>query len=617
MYCSVCGEELSRETKELELASHTAGEAVEENRVESTCTVAGSYDSVVYCSVCGEELSRETKSIAATGHSYGEWSETKAATCMEVGEERRDCQNCDHFETQEIAINASAHTGNNHTENAKDATCSAEGYTGDTVCECGVTVANGTAISKLAHTEETIPGKAATCNETGLTEGKECTVCGTVTVAQEEIPTIAHSYDAVVTLPTCELTGYTTYTCACGDSFVSDYVTALGHSYENGVCTVCGTKEFEYLQGYNKTVYQIGLIEPWAMKINVRVTDASYTTIDYTTVKDYGVYAIRRGLLSDPNMDVLDMTIEFLKNEENAIHYTMEEGTAVQSGNYITFIFSEGLFTYRLKEDVVWVAYYETEDGIYATPVQQRNLYDLMYSRKDSLSSTYSAEEKAVYADMVELYAKITDYRSDFDTLTDSVPQDTATLANTDILFGDATTDGKYGFARVQQIGLIEPWGMRLNTRIYSADNTSGYVDYDALTDFGVIVFHDKAGTIDAENLNEVGEFLNIADKENTYVFSDSQNTTTVSGKYAASIFNEAIYTYQLDSTVYYMFFAQDGENFYYSQVYATNIRTLAAERSVSTSTTYTEKEKATYAAMVELCDSIAQYHKWYWENVG
>ena len=42
---------------------HTPSDAVEENRVEPTDTENGSYDSVVYCSVCGEELSRETITI--------------------------------------------------------------------------------------------------------------------------------------------------------------------------------------------------------------------------------------------------------------------------------------------------------------------------------------------------------------------------------------------------------------------------------------------------------------------------------------------------------------------------------------------------------------------------
>ena len=46
------------------------------------------------------------------------------------------------------------------------------------------------------------------------------------------IPAAGHSHEAVVTAPTCETEGYTTYTCACGDSYVSDQVAALGHSYE-------------------------------------------------------------------------------------------------------------------------------------------------------------------------------------------------------------------------------------------------------------------------------------------------------------------------------------------------------------------------------------------------
>lgn len=65
-----------------------------------------------------------------------------------------------------------------------------------------------------------------------------------------------HAYAAVVTVPTCTEAGFTTYTCACGDTYVADEVPALGHQEarrgvleatctEDGytgdlVCTVCG-----------------------------------------------------------------------------------------------------------------------------------------------------------------------------------------------------------------------------------------------------------------------------------------------------------------------------------------------------------------------------------------
>ncbi len=46
-----------------------------------------------------------------------------------------------------------------------------------------------------------------------------------------------HSYKAVVTAPTCTAKGYTTHTCACGDSYVDTYVDALGHAWDEGKVT--------------------------------------------------------------------------------------------------------------------------------------------------------------------------------------------------------------------------------------------------------------------------------------------------------------------------------------------------------------------------------------------
>ena len=57
---------------------------------------------------------------------------------------------------------------------------------------------------------------------------------GTVTVTKA--PHV-HSYKAVVTAPTCTSKGYTTHTCACGDSYVDTYVDALGHAWDEGKVT--------------------------------------------------------------------------------------------------------------------------------------------------------------------------------------------------------------------------------------------------------------------------------------------------------------------------------------------------------------------------------------------
>ena len=46
-----------------------------------------------------------------------------------------------------------------------------------------------------------------------------------------------HYYTATVTAPTCTEKGYTTHTCACGDSYVDTYTDALGHTWDNGKVT--------------------------------------------------------------------------------------------------------------------------------------------------------------------------------------------------------------------------------------------------------------------------------------------------------------------------------------------------------------------------------------------
>ena len=51
-----------------------------------------------------------------------------------------------------------------------------------------------------------------------------------------------HSYKDVVTAPTCTEKGYTTHTCACGDSYVDTYTDALGHAWDSGKVTKPATE---------------------------------------------------------------------------------------------------------------------------------------------------------------------------------------------------------------------------------------------------------------------------------------------------------------------------------------------------------------------------------------
>ena len=145
--------------------------------------------------------------------------------------------------------------------NKKDATCTEDGYTGDTVCViCGYKI-EGRTIPAKGHTEESIPGKKATCTEPGLTEGKHCSVCNEVFVEQEVIPAAGHMevIDEAVAA-TCTTPGKTkgSHCSVCNEVLVAqEVIPATGHKEEtipgkpatctetgltDGIsCSVCGT----------------------------------------------------------------------------------------------------------------------------------------------------------------------------------------------------------------------------------------------------------------------------------------------------------------------------------------------------------------------------------------
>ncbi len=117
---------------------------------------------------------------------------------------------------------------------------------------------NGTVTVSHKHNLVSIPGKAATCMKTGLTEGFFCTVCEQIVVPQEPINALGHDYEVVITEANCRDKGYTTYTCSrCKDSYRTDYTnTTDSHEYLETVtreptCTVEGLKTYRCSICYN------------------------------------------------------------------------------------------------------------------------------------------------------------------------------------------------------------------------------------------------------------------------------------------------------------------------------------------------------------------------------
>ncbi|MBR7181981.1 MAG: hypothetical protein IKD28_04275 [Clostridia bacterium] len=89
------------------------------------------------------------------------------------------------------------------------ASCTTEGAK-HKICLLCEEVLETAVIGEIAHTEEKIPGRAPTCLVPGLTDGKKCSVCNEVLLAQVEIPTHAHVEELVPAVkPTCTQAGRT------------------------------------------------------------------------------------------------------------------------------------------------------------------------------------------------------------------------------------------------------------------------------------------------------------------------------------------------------------------------------------------------------------------------
>ena len=157
-------------------------------------------------------------------HAFGEWVTTKDATCTLVGEQERICF-CGEKEVKSLAIIP-------HTEvvdQAVAATCTKTGLTEGKHCSiCNTVTIAQTTVKAKGHTEVVDQAVAATCTKTGLTEGKHCSVCNIVTIAQTTVP-VTHQYEDA----TCD----EPMKCAqCGQT----YGLAEGHSFNGSYCSSCG-----------------------------------------------------------------------------------------------------------------------------------------------------------------------------------------------------------------------------------------------------------------------------------------------------------------------------------------------------------------------------------------
>ena len=99
------------------------------------------------------------------------------------------------------------------------------------------------------HSYEAVVTKP-TCTKLGYTT-YTCSACGS-SYKSDYVEMLGHDYTAVITAPTCTEGGYTTYTCTrCGDSYVGDYTDPLGHEWNEPVTLADSTCNSEGVLEYD------------------------------------------------------------------------------------------------------------------------------------------------------------------------------------------------------------------------------------------------------------------------------------------------------------------------------------------------------------------------------
>ena len=239
--CSVCGDILV-EQQATPMLSHT--EKIVKG-TQPTCTKSGTTDSKI-CSECSTVLVPPA-SLEALDHNESDWMIDLLPTNEAEGSKHTECTRCQTvIKTEKIPV-----ISVDHVHEGKEwllsvpPSCTEEGRR-DHVCECG-TVVDTQPVACVPHTEVTLMAVASTCTSTGLTEGKQCSVCKNVLVAQAPTAKSGHTEETVAgKAPTCTEYGFSDgkKCTVCSATLETQIpIAPAGHVFEDGVCTGCGKTE--------------------------------------------------------------------------------------------------------------------------------------------------------------------------------------------------------------------------------------------------------------------------------------------------------------------------------------------------------------------------------------
>ena len=132
------------------------------------------------CSKCNEGKAHKSNHVFGPGNMYLK----SEATCSSKAVYYKNCTSCYYKGTDTYVyewgqLDPKNHDGGEEVKNAKAATCTEKGYTGDTYCKgCGVKLSDGKEIPVTGHDLNHVPASAATSRVNGNIEYWHCEGCG-------------------------------------------------------------------------------------------------------------------------------------------------------------------------------------------------------------------------------------------------------------------------------------------------------------------------------------------------------------------------------------------------------------------------------------------------------
>lgn len=189
--------------KEAKDGKHVPNEDKKELVKMATCTEDGEW--LIYCLYCNTQYTTEV--IPATGHEWGDKKQIREAGCVTTGEVQYTCQNCNEVKTETIP--AKGHTI--VTDKGVTPTCTQSGLTEGKHCSvCNEVIRKQKKLAPKKHHAVTDKAVEATCSKEGLTEGKHCSVCNQVLVEQKKVRKKRHVLQKKKGTPaTCTEYGWT------------------------------------------------------------------------------------------------------------------------------------------------------------------------------------------------------------------------------------------------------------------------------------------------------------------------------------------------------------------------------------------------------------------------